>query len=94
LKDTLKTGLPKDLNFVKTMNLPVTLNRDGAVGVITINSPPVNALSQPVRAGLKDAIAQGAADPSIAALVIYCEGRTLSPARISVNLENPFSRPA
>src|SRR5262245_22416983 len=58
------------------MNQPVTLNRDGIVGVISINNPPVNALSQAVRAGLKDAIAKGVADHGIEALVIYCEGRT------------------
>src|SRR6185295_12615213 len=58
------------------MNQPVTLHRADAVGVITINNPPVNALSQLVRAGLKETIAQGVADPGIAVLVIYCEGRT------------------
>jgi len=58
------------------MNEPVTLGRDANVGVITINNPPVNALSQPVRAGLMSAITTAARDEGIAALVIYCEGRT------------------
>src|SRR5712692_2674436 len=58
------------------MTQPVTLNRDSEIGIITINNPPVNALSQPVRAGLKSAIAEGNLDAAIAALVIYCEGRT------------------
>src|SRR5690606_33351134 len=38
--------------------------------------PPVNALSQAVRAGLRDAVAQGIADDEVAALVLLCEGRT------------------
>src|SRR5947209_7562262 len=58
------------------MNQIVSLTRIDDVGVITVNSPPVNALSQPVRAGLKDAIAEGNADSSISAMVIHCEGRT------------------
>src|SRR6266704_5602387 len=58
------------------MNQIVSLTRVEDIGVITVNSPPVNALSQPVRAGLKAAIAEANADSSIAALVIHCEGRT------------------
>ena len=58
------------------MSEPVTLGRDGDVGIITINNPPVNALSQPVRAGLISALTAAAADNAIAALVIHCDGRT------------------
>src|SRR5437899_9199203 len=58
------------------MNEIVSLTRVDAIGVISVNNPPVNALSQPVRAGLKAAIAEGNADDGIAALVIHCEGRT------------------
>jgi 3-hydroxyacyl-CoA dehydrogenase len=45
------------------------------LGIITINNPPVNALSHAVRAGLTDALAQAAADSSSAVLIL-CEGRT------------------
>ena len=31
---------------------PVSLDRDGAIAVITIDNPPVNALSQAVREGI------------------------------------------
>jgi len=58
------------------MSQPVTLLCDGEIGVITINNPPVNALSQPVRSGLMAAISQANADPKLSALVIHCEGRT------------------
>src|SRR5437879_10684169 len=58
------------------MNQIVSLTRVEDVGVITVNSPPVNALSQPVRAGLRAAIAEGNADNSISVLVMHCEGRT------------------
>ncbi len=45
------------------------------LGIITINNPPVNALSHPVRAGLTEALEQAASDASSAVLII-CEGRT------------------
>ncbi len=57
-------------------NSPVTRTTEGEIGVIVINNPPVNALSQPVRAGLKAALAAANAQPGLAALLILCEGRT------------------
>jgi 3-hydroxyacyl-CoA dehydrogenase len=56
---------------------PVTdYAKDGDVAVITLNSPPVNALSAPVRDGLHDAFKQAVADSSVKAIVLICEGRT------------------
>ena len=49
---------------------------EGDVGVITLNSPPVNALSAAVRDGLAGGMAAAAADPAVKAVVIVCEGRT------------------
>jgi 3-hydroxyacyl-CoA dehydrogenase len=43
---------------------------------VTINSPPVNALSADVRNGLRDGVTQAAADPAVKAIVIICAGRT------------------
>ncbi len=54
----------------------VSFSKQGNIGLISIDNPPVNALSQAVRAGLRDAVAQGLADESVAALVLWCEGRT------------------
>ena len=54
----------------------VRFSREGNVGVITVNNPPVNALSQAVRAGIKAGIEKGNADKDIAAMLILCEGRT------------------
>jgi 3-hydroxyacyl-CoA dehydrogenase len=50
--------------------------RDGDVGVITLNSPPVNALSAGVRDGLALGVTEALADPGAKAIVIICEGRT------------------
>ena len=54
----------------------VDLDRRGAVAVLTVNNPPVNALSQHVRQGLRDGITQAAADAAVKAIVITCAGRT------------------
>lgn len=54
----------------------VTTRRDGAVAVVTIDAPPVNAASHAVRAGLVAAIAAANADPAVRAVVIACAGRT------------------
>jgi 3-hydroxyacyl-CoA dehydrogenase len=55
---------------------PVTdLSHDGEVAVITLNSPPVNALSARVREGLFEGFkAANASDAK--AIVLICEGRT------------------
>ncbi|MEX1197662.1 MAG: 3-hydroxyacyl-CoA dehydrogenase NAD-binding domain-containing protein [Pseudohongiellaceae bacterium] len=45
------------------------------IGVISVDSPPVNALSQAVREGILNAIKQ-AQDDSSEAIVLLCEGRT------------------
>jgi 3-hydroxyacyl-CoA dehydrogenase len=54
----------------------VTFSKRGSIGVITIDNPPVNALSHSVRAGLRDALATGLADAAVTALVLVCAGRT------------------
>jgi|RhiMethySRZTD1v2_1073278.scaffolds.fasta_scaffold03223_8 3-hydroxyacyl-CoA dehydrogenase len=54
----------------------VQYERRGAIGVITVNNPPVNALSQGVRQGLADALAKGIADEGARALVLIGGGRT------------------
>jgi 3-hydroxyacyl-CoA dehydrogenase len=51
-------------------------DRRGRVAVLTVNNPPVNALSQHVRQGLRDGMKQAIADPAVAAVVIVCAGRT------------------
>src|SRR2546428_13867630 len=54
----------------------VDLDRRGRVAVLTVNNPPVNALSQHVRQGLYEGLKQAIADPAAQAIVIVCAGRT------------------
>src|SRR5438105_6899886 len=54
----------------------VDLTNRGRVAVLTVDNPPVNALSQHVRKGLHDGIKQAQADGAVQAIVIVCAGRT------------------
>ncbi|KAG4081059.1 hypothetical protein HA402_010230 [Bradysia odoriphaga] len=54
----------------------VTTAQHDAVLVVTIDHPPVNALSAEVRAGLAAAIAAAQADASVSAIVLLGAGRT------------------
>jgi 3-hydroxyacyl-CoA dehydrogenase len=54
----------------------VDLDRRGRVAVLTVNNPPVNALSHGVRLGLRDGIRAAIADGAAGAIVLTCAGRT------------------
>ncbi|MET0879082.1 MAG: 3-hydroxyacyl-CoA dehydrogenase NAD-binding domain-containing protein, partial [Tardiphaga sp.] len=58
------------------MNDVVKLERHDVIAVVTVNSPPVNALSAAVRRGIFDSVKAAAADPEVKAIVIACAGRT------------------
>src|SRR5271154_1612646 len=58
------------------INAVTDLPREGDIAVLTIDSPPVNALSADVRDGLRDGARQAAADPAVQAIVLMCAGRT------------------
>ena len=66
MSDTGSTGAPQ----------VVTTAMDGDIAIITINSPPVNALGHAVREGLTLALAAAKADRAIKGIVIACAGRT------------------
>jgi 3-hydroxyacyl-CoA dehydrogenase len=57
------------------INSVTTLTQDGDIAVITLNSPPVNALSAKVREGLYEGFKQAGAS-NAKAIVLICEGRT------------------
>jgi len=57
------------------MSSPVRYELIGDIGVMSINNPPVNALSHLVRQGIQDACREAQTD-SAKAVVIICDGRT------------------
>ncbi len=58
------------------MSQAVSINHQDEIAVISINNPPVNALSQAVRSGLVKCVSAAVAEQSIRAIVLICTGRT------------------
>lgn len=54
----------------------VSLEKQGDIGVLWIDNPPVNALGYPVRKGMDDGITMAMNDDAIKAIVVICKGRT------------------
>ena len=55
--------------------MSVSVTHAGAVAIVTIDNPPVNAASHAVRAGLAAAVTACAADDATRAVVLACAGR-------------------
>lgn len=58
------------------MQATVQFERRANLALITVNNPPVNALSQPVRQGLLDAFRAAEEDARVDAVVLLCAGST------------------
>jgi 3-hydroxyacyl-CoA dehydrogenase len=58
------------------INPVVDLAREGEIAVVTLDSPPVNALSVQLRAGIAEAMRLAIADDEARAIVVICAGRT------------------
>ena len=54
----------------------VRFEKDGDIGVITVDNPPVNALSPGVPEGVVAAVDKGNADPAVKAMVLIGAGRS------------------
>ncbi|MAS40524.1 MAG: 3-hydroxyacyl-CoA dehydrogenase [Porticoccaceae bacterium] len=76
------------------MSEVVSFTREGEIGVITVANPPVNALSQPVRAGLKAAVETGLADAGVQAMVLICDGATFIAGADIREFGKPLAEPS
>src|ERR1700722_10365337 len=61
---------------MSAINEVTDLANDGEIAILTLNSPPVNALSAPVRDGLAEGFKKAIADANTKAIVLICEGKT------------------
>ena len=66
---------------------------EGDVAIVTIASPPVNALSQAVREGLKLGVEKAEADPAVKATVLICAGRTFIAGADITEFGKPHAAP-
>jgi 3-hydroxyacyl-CoA dehydrogenase len=71
----------------------VSVTRDNGVAVVTIDNPPVNALSFHVREPLMQALAELRDDPSAAAIVIACAARTFVAGADITEFGKPVRQP-
>jgi len=76
------------------MTQPVTLATRDGIAVITIDNPPVNALSPGVPEGMLTALETAERDPSARAIVIICAGRTFISGADIKELEEAARNPA
>ncbi len=58
------------------INAVTNLAVEGDIGILSINNPPVNALSQQVREGIVKGMKEAIDNAAIKAIVLICEGRT------------------
>jgi len=71
----------------------VKVSRDGDVAIVTIDNPPVNALSFHVREPLMQALVALRDDASVAAIVIACAGRTFVAGADITEFGKPVRQP-
>lgn len=72
---------------------PVSLGRDGEIGLITLDHPPVNALSKDARAGLVAALDEALADASVRAIVLTSAGASFCAGADIREFEGPPQPP-
>ena len=71
----------------------VKYSREGPIALLTVDNPPVNALSREVRAGLLAALARAEDDDDVVATVIVCAGRTFIAGADVSEFERPPQEP-
>ena len=71
----------------------VSYSREGEIAYITVDSPPVNALSLPVRAGLQSCVRQFVADSAAKAAILICAGRTFIAGADITEFDKPRQDP-
>jgi 3-hydroxyacyl-CoA dehydrogenase len=75
------------------MSEPVSYRVVDGVAVVTIDHPPVNALSAVVRQGLARALSDAVADPGVGAIVLAAAGRTWPAGADITEFDQPPVKP-
>jgi 3-hydroxyacyl-CoA dehydrogenase len=75
------------------MNVVTTIAIEDGIGILSIDSPPVNAFGLKVRQGLDAGFKQFAADPTVKAIVLICSGRTFFAGADITELGKPAAEP-
>ncbi len=75
------------------MSNSVDFSKHGAIGVVTVNNPPVNALSQAVRQGIVEGLDKGLTDDEVKAVVVIAAGRTFMAGADITEFGKPLAPP-
>ena len=75
------------------INPVVSLAAEGDIAILSVNYPPVNALSQQVRAGIIEGVRQALADSAVKAIVLVCEGKTFIAGADITEFGKPIAAP-
>lgn len=75
------------------MSKTVVLSKSENIGLLLIDSPPVNAIGHEVRKDLMEGLEVALADDDVEAIVIGCEGRTFIAGADIAELGGPFGKP-
>ncbi|WP_442935652.1 enoyl-CoA hydratase/isomerase family protein [Nitrobacter sp. NHB1] len=76
------------------MSEVVRLERHDEIAVVTVDSPPVNALSAAVRRGILQCVQTAVTDPAVKAIVLICAGRTFIAGADITEFGKPTQPPA
>src|SRR5260370_40342766 len=77
-----------------SVNEVVKLERYDVVAIVTVNTPPVNALRAAVRGGILECIKGAIADPEVKTIVLTCAGRTFIAGADITDFGKPPEPPA
>jgi 3-hydroxyacyl-CoA dehydrogenase len=75
------------------INPVVDLASDGEIAILSVNSPPVNALSQQVRAGILEGVRRAIGDAAVRAIVLVCDGKTFIAGADITEFGKPLAAP-
>lgn len=76
------------------INAVTELTVEGEIAVLTLDSPPVNALSHPVRLGIVNGMQQAIANDAVKAVVLICQGKTFIAGADITELGKPPQPPS
>lgn len=72
----------------------VSFAQSGSIAVLSVDNPPVNALSHDIRSGLLRALAEALAAPSVKLIVLQAEGRTFMAGADIAEFGQPLKDPS
>jgi 3-hydroxyacyl-CoA dehydrogenase len=80
--------------MMRSINAVTALSVEDEIAIVTLNSPPVNALSALVREGLLTAFREAGAAAAAKAIVLICEGKTFIAGADISELGKPTTAPS